>query len=105
MQEISPQTLQTWILDGVPLFLLDVREDWEFQIGHLPNSVPIPLHDLANRLNDIPDNCPIVTICHHGVRSFHAGLYLKNAGFDSIYSLAGGVAAWARVIDPSFPQY
>lgn len=105
MQEISPQQLQAWILDGVPLFLLDVRETWEFEMGHLPNSVHLPLSHLPNALNELPDDCPIVTICHHGVRSFHAGAYLENAGFEAIYSLAGGVAAWARVIDPSFPQY
>ncbi len=44
-------------------------------------------------------------ICHHGARSFQAGMFLEQMGFGSIINLQGGVAAWARDVDPTMPTY
>jgi rhodanese-related sulfurtransferase len=47
----------------------------------------------------------IVMVCHHGARSFQAGMFLEQMGFSSITNLQGGVAAWARDVDPAMPTY
>jgi rhodanese-related sulfurtransferase len=47
----------------------------------------------------------IVCVCHHGTRSFHAGLALERHGCREVYNLVGGVDAWARQIDPSVAIY
>ena len=59
----------------------------------------LPLH-----MGELPDE-PLVLICHHGVRSYQSALYLLNAGFEQVYSLQGGIDAWAEQIDPSLNRY
>jgi rhodanese-related sulfurtransferase len=44
-------------------------------------------------------------ICHHGARSFQVGMFLEQQGFTSVINLHGGVAAWARDVDPTMPTY
>ena len=56
-------------------------------------------------MNSLPDDAPLVVICHHGVRSYQVAAYLLNAGFAEVFSLAGGVAAWADQVDPAMPRY
>ena len=85
--------------------LLDVREPAEFEICRIDGSVLIPLGELARRAHELPQDCEIVVICHHGNRSDMAASYLQQAhGLEAI-NLQGGVAAWAREIDPSMKQY
>lgn len=59
-------------------YLLDVREEWEFQTRHLAKSVLIPMATIPNRLNDIPDEVPLVVICHHGVRSYQVAAFFYS---------------------------
>jgi rhodanese-related sulfurtransferase len=44
-------------------------------------------------------------MCHHGVRSQHVALFLQGQGFDKLYNLKGGIAAWSREVDPKMPTY
>ncbi len=46
-----------------------------------------------------------VVICHHGIRSRHVAMFLENQGFTNLINLSGGVAAWAREVDPHMPTY
>lgn len=103
--EISPTDLLARRADAVAPIQLDVRETWEFEIAHIPGSVLIPLGELATRYTELPPGVPIVTICHHGMRSLQAAELLGAMGFGEIASLAGGVDAWAEVIDPGMPRY
>jgi adenylyltransferase/sulfurtransferase len=52
-----------------------------------------------------PAGAVLVTYCHHGMRSWHAALYLESVGLAPVLSLAGGVDAWSREVDPSLPRY
>jgi rhodanese-related sulfurtransferase len=70
-------------------FVLDVREPEEFEEGHIPGAVHIPLHDLRQRLGELPKNRPILTHCHVGQRSHIAVRILRQLGFDA-YNLSGG---------------
>jgi rhodanese-related sulfurtransferase len=86
--------------------LLDVREPWEFQTASLPNSVLIPMGDIPSRAHaELDPDAPIVVLCHHGARSLSVTMWLRNQGFEHAQSLAGGIDAWSRSIDPTIPRY
>lgn len=107
IREISARDLAAWRADSTaaqPL-LLDVREDWEVQLASIAGSLHIPMNLIPLRMSELPDDQPIVTVCHHGVRSYQVGLYLANAGFEQVLSLQGGVEAWASEIDPGMAHY
>jgi rhodanese-related sulfurtransferase len=75
-------------------FLLDVREPWEYQDGHVPGAQLIPLGELEQRLNEVPRDRPILAICHSGQRSLAAAGYLLHLGYVSVSNVDGGTAAW-----------
>ncbi|MBB5019373.1 rhodanese-related sulfurtransferase [Chitinivorax tropicus] len=107
MQQITAVALAEWLADRTrptPV-LLDVREDWEFRLCHIPGSVHIPMHEIPTRLNDIEDDMETVVICHHGMRSMQVALFLQRAGFNHVINLQGGVDAWAREVDPNMATY
>jgi rhodanese-related sulfurtransferase len=55
---------------------------------------------------DMDTDAETVVICHHGVRSFQVARFLETEfGFTNLINLAGGVAAWARDVDPGMPVY
>ena len=76
--------------------LLDVREDKEYQQGHILDSVHIPLGTLASRLGELDKfkGRPIIIGCRSGSRSASACGKLRKSGFEDIYNLRGGVLAW-----------
>ncbi len=90
---------------GDPLVLLDVREPWELDIAEFPGARPVSMAELPAALEDLPKDSEIVVICHHGGRSFTAGMVLERAGFQSVTNLAGGIDGWSREVDPSVPSY
>lgn len=100
-----PEKLQQSLIDNQPLLLLDVREDNEFAYARIQGSVPIPLNQLPNRLDELDSDQAIVVICHHGMRSQQACLFLQTAGFSRVYNLQGGIDAWSLACDPSVPRY
>lgn len=75
--------------------LLDVRDPHEWQAGHAPNARHLPLAELSRRLDEIPANKPILTICRSGHRSGRAAAILADAGRD-VSNVAGGMSAWSR---------
>jgi glyoxylase-like metal-dependent hydrolase (beta-lactamase superfamily II)/rhodanese-related sulfurtransferase len=81
-------------VDGGEWWLLDVREDEEWQRIHIPGAHHIPQSELATRLSEVPSNCVPLVVCHSGVRSRRAAQFLKQADFPLVYNLAGGTAGW-----------
>ena len=104
-EDISCLALSALIEDCIKMTLIDVRQDWEIDICKINNSMHIPLPKLENSLNTIPKDQPLITICHHGVRSKQAIFILKRNGFNNVASLIGGVDTWAKQIDQSMAQY
>lgn len=76
-----------------PPLVLDVREDWEWEAGHIADSVHIPLGELAARVGEVPGDRPVVVVCRSGVRSQMAADAMAEAGWDTA-NLAGGLLAW-----------
>jgi glyoxylase-like metal-dependent hydrolase (beta-lactamase superfamily II)/rhodanese-related sulfurtransferase len=77
-------------------WLLDVREDEEWQRVHIPGAHHIPQAELATRLSEIPTGSVPLVVCQSGVRSHRAAQFLKQADFSHALSLAGGTAAWQK---------
>ncbi len=96
-----------WRQSGKPMLLVDVRTPEEHAIAKLPDSLLIPLSDLAADIDKIqlPPGAELVIYCHHGVRSWHAAVYLEQAGFERVHSLSGGIDAYSQSVDPSVPRY
>ncbi|HXY15617.1 MAG TPA: molybdopterin-synthase adenylyltransferase MoeB [Terriglobales bacterium] len=102
--EIQVEELKRRLDAGEDLFVLDVREPHEYQIcnigGHL-----IPLNDLPKRINELDSSREIVAHCKMGGRSAKAVQFLRQAGFQKVHNLKGGIIAWADRIDPKMPKY
>ena len=106
MRRFTARQLQEYLekVDTRPL-LLDVREPWEYQICRLPDSRLVPMRQLPAANEGLDPGSEIVVACHHGMRSLAVARYLEQAGFTNIINLDGGVAAWARDVDPTMPTY
>lgn len=74
--------------------VVDVREAWEYQQGHVPGAKLIPLGQLSNRLSELNPEKPVAVICASGARSQSAASLLGQKGFKTIYNVVGGTSAW-----------
>jgi glyoxylase-like metal-dependent hydrolase (beta-lactamase superfamily II)/rhodanese-related sulfurtransferase len=92
VDEIDVQTLARKPSDD--FVLLDVREPQEYAQGHVPGAVNVPQADVASRLEELPRDRPLVTICQHGARSLRAAQFLKQSGFSRVESVSGGTEGW-----------
>ncbi len=72
------------------LYLVDVREQEEYQCGHIKDSVLMPLDELRNRYQQIPKNKDVVIYCRSGHRAYLACRILMQKGFKNVYNLSGG---------------
>jgi len=102
--EMEPGELKKALESGEPLVVVDVREPWEFQLGHLPGATNLPLSQFGSRIDDLNPEQDHVLYCHHGVRSLRATMALAQRGFHA-RSLRGGIDRWAEDIDPTVPRY
>lgn len=104
--EISPLELKE-ILETSPgsLTLLDVREPYEYEYGHLP-ALHIPLGEIADRLAEIPRTGSVVVYCRAGSRSMQAIRYLATEhGYTNLINLRGGLLGWKLEVDPEIAVY
>jgi rhodanese-related sulfurtransferase len=76
--------------------LIDVRETWEYESGHVPGAILVPLQELASRLGEIPKERAILVICQVGQRSATAAALLLSRGFPEVTNVDGGTTAWTR---------
>lgn len=105
IKEITPAQLQELLAQDDPPVVLDVRETEELSICTLRNFIHISLRSLPQELERLPMDQTIVVLCHHGARSFHAAIFLRNHGYAHVLNLKGGIHAWAEQVDPSMARY
>ncbi|WP_129787460.1 rhodanese-like domain-containing protein [Promicromonospora panici] len=74
--------------------LLDVREQDEWDAGHAPGAVHIPLSDLPARFAELDAESPVLVVCHSGGRSARATQWLNEAAGFEATNLEGGILAW-----------
>ncbi len=91
-EEIGPEDVAAWLEQGA--VVIDVRESWEFERGHVPGAVNVPMSEITSRLQDVPDN--VVLVCASGSRSAHVAGYLTLNGYQKVANLAGGTAGWVE---------
>ncbi len=84
--------------------LLDCRDQNEWDQGHIPGAVLIPLSELEARIGsemELADrDREVIVYCRSGRRSLVGGLILKRAGFTAVSSMAGGIIAWREANRP-----
>lgn len=97
--EVSVDTVDAAIATGSHT-ILDVRELDEWQDGHIAEAIHIPLGELDLRLQELPQDKPVYTICHSGKRSLVAVDILASGGRSDAKSMAGGMVAWASAGKP-----
>ena len=78
--------------------LIDVRVPREYELGHIPGAVNIPLPDLKKRIKEIPQDKEIFLYCRSGMRSKQAARILSHRGFRNLKHLHGGIMAWDEII-------
>jgi adenylyltransferase/sulfurtransferase len=102
--QISVQELKQRRDAGEDVFVLDVREPWEYQIANLGGKL-IPQNDVPNRLGELDRAHEIVVQCKSGARSQRIAEFLAQNGYKDVKNLAGGITAWADQIDPKVAKY
>ena len=96
MDIIEPGELKKKLENKENVFLLDVRTPEEFEEQRIKGSVNIPITELQERLNEIPKDKEIITICEHGNRSLRAAYFLNKKGYKAL-SLTGGIEDWNKL--------
>jgi sulfur-carrier protein adenylyltransferase/sulfurtransferase len=102
--QISVKELKRRRDGGESVFLLDVREPYEYQIAQIGGTL-IPQNDVPQRLSEIPKDREIVVQCRSGARSQKIAEFLKQSGYSQVVNLAGGILAWSDEIDPKVQKY
>lgn len=104
-EDVTPAALNERIQQGDTPRLVDVREQWEWDLAHLDGAQHIPLGQLAARADELPRNEEIVVYCRSGARSDRAAQWLRQQGFENVRNLLGGILRWSSEVDPSIPRY
>ena len=102
--EITVRELKEKLDDGQNVSVLDVREPHEYEVANIGARL-IPLAELPERLVELDENGTLAVHCKTGGRSARAVQLLKEAGFQNVYNVKGGITAWSEEIDPSVPKY
>ncbi|MDH3215965.1 MAG: molybdopterin-synthase adenylyltransferase MoeB [Candidatus Krumholzibacteria bacterium] len=102
--EMTPKELDRKMKSGVQPLLLDVREPHEREICSLGGRL-IPLSEIPTLAHELDGQREIVVYCRSGVRSASAVFYLRQAGFQKVWNLRGGILAWSDDVDPTVAKY
>lgn len=96
---VSVETTAEMLASGEAL-LIDVREPDEYERGHIPGITLIPMDQVQDRLDEIPDDRPVIFSCRSGNRSGQVADMLREQGYDQVYNQEGGILAWQAAGQP-----
>ena len=102
--EISHSEVAALLKEGA-IKLVDVRTPQEYEIAHIDGSQLVDQALAQEMVQTWPKDTPIVTVCHHGVRSLDAAAYLRGHGLMKTRSMRGGIDAWSTMVDARVPRY
>ncbi|MDR1655757.1 MAG: molybdopterin-synthase adenylyltransferase MoeB [Treponema sp.] len=106
VETITAQELKERFDRNDPLQIIDIREPHERAIARFPNAKPVPLGQMARRIDEFDSSIDAVFICKIGQRSIFAIRALREAGYTGrLLNLKDGVNAWAREVDTTLPVY
>src|SRR5207253_1878374 len=105
--EVDCRSVRAMLDAGERFVLVDCREPDEHALVHIDEAHLIPLGQMAGRIAELEPwrDAPLVVHCHHGGRSLRAARWLREQGFRTAQSMAGGIDQWAQEIDPQLPRY
>jgi rhodanese-related sulfurtransferase len=105
MKEKTVQELKEMMDNHEDFQLIDVREDFEYEMSNLGGTL-IPLGGILIEADKIARDKPVIVQCRSGKRSAAAIMQLEQQlGYTNLYNLQGGILAWAEEIDPSIQVY
>lgn len=84
------------LLDNPNVVFIDVREQDEYNAGHIPGVKLIPLGSVPSRLSEIPKDKTVIAVCRSGNRSGQATKYLRDQGFENVHNMTGGMNQWSQ---------
>lgn len=93
-KEISPEEVEKLVNQKADIQFVDVREQEEYQAGHIPGVKLIPVSELENRKVEIDPEKEVVLICRSGKRSSLACNYLASHGYKRLNNMTGGMLGW-----------
>jgi rhodanese-related sulfurtransferase len=102
--EISPAEVVA-LMKKDAVTLIDVRTPQEYDIARIEGCALVDQALAKEIVETWPKDKAIVTVCHHGVRSLDAAVYLRQQGFSQTRSMSGGIDLWSRTIDTTIPRY
>ncbi len=105
IDQVSVETLRQRLQSEEEMFLLDVREPFEVEYASIEGAISIPMGEIPHRLEEIPRDCPIFVLCHHGIRSQQVAQWLSSQGIAPLHNVVGGIDAWSLEIDSEVPRY
>ena len=103
--EISVAELQRRRKAGDNFLLVDVREQWEYDLCRIEGATLIPMRTIRANLQALDSGDDVICYCHHGQRSLDVAAWLRSQGVENAQSLAGGIDRWSIEIDPAVPRY
>lgn len=100
---IAPERLAEWLAEDGELQVVDVREPYEREAGHIAGTRHIELTKLSEQAASLDQSRPVVFYCRVGARSTMAAQALRAAGYEA-YSMDGGLVRWAAEQRPLEPE-
>jgi len=94
--EIDVTTLKEYRATGHDHVVLDVREPAEIASHAFDGALEIPMNEIPQSLDEIPEDKTVVVLCHIGGRSMQVTGWLRQQGYENVTNLRGGIDAWAR---------
>lgn len=97
VEKLTVHELSERVAAKPPLVLIDVRTPTEFEAGHAPTAIPIPLSELKRRIEEVRGLCrrgEVAVVCRSGNRSLSGSVILKRAGIEHVYNVEGGMILW-----------
>jgi rhodanese-related sulfurtransferase len=101
--DVEPERVESWMAQSPPPQVIDVREPYEREAGHIAGTRHIELVRLSAEADSIERERPVVFYCRVGARSMMAAQALRAAGYEA-YSMVGGLARWASEGRPLSPE-
>ena len=105
IQEIQPSQLAQRLAKGEAIEIIDVREPYEWEIGHIPGARLVPLGSIAEEIPRLDKRRETILYCKVGARSLRAAHQLADAGVTDVRNLAGGILRWIDEVDPTMARY
>ncbi|MCT2193890.1 rhodanese-like domain-containing protein [Paenibacillus sp. MB22_1] len=84
--------------------VIDVREPFEYEAGHIPGIPLIPMGEIPDRLDELDPKQEYVFVCRSGSRSYEVARYLQAQGFERVHNFLGGMLGWDLEVEYGFDE-